>query len=64
MFEPVAPLRRRASARVTLILPAPVRDALVERAARNLRRPRDEAVAMLTDKLRRSGDLSADEPKR
>jgi hypothetical protein len=43
--------------RATLTLPAAVADALAARAARNFRTPKAEAVAVLADRLRRSGEL-------
>lgn len=52
------PTRRRAFTRATISLPGPVADALIVRAERSFRRPRDEAVALIVESLRQSGDLS------
>jgi hypothetical protein len=59
MADPVPVSRSRAPTRTTLTLPAPVAEALIARAARNFRRPRDEAVAVITERLRKSGELGS-----
>ena len=53
----LTPTRPQRPTRTTLTLPAPVAEALVARASKTFRRPKDEAVALIAERLRESGEL-------
>jgi hypothetical protein len=56
--EPTTPSTpSRIPRRTTITLPAAVAEALVVRASKTFRRPKDEAVALIAERLRESGEL-------